>query len=248
MIRESFCFLPNIREKKEKNLWKQGITDWNAFLDAKTVSGISETRKQDYDSFLKTAKEKLWQEDVNWFATTMKQKDHWRLYPHLKDDAVYLDIETDGYYGSITVVGLCDDKQTMTFVRGINLDRKLLQDQLSKYKMIVTFNGASFDLPVIKRYFNITNNLPHVDLRFVCQKAGLTGGLKQIERDLGIKRAEEVQTMSGFDAVDLWHQFRQTGNREFLDKIIKYNEEDVINLPILAQKVIPQLWEKMRTE
>ncbi len=164
----------------------------------------------------------------------------------MKDDAVYLDIETDGYYGSITVVGLCDDKQTMTFVRGINLDRKLLQDQLSKYKMIVTFNGASFDLPVIKRYFNITNNLPHVDLRFVCQKAGLTGGLKQIERDLDIKRAEEVQTMSGFDAVNLWHQFRQTGNREFLDKIIKYNEEDVINLPILAQKVIPPLWEKIR--
>src|SRR3989344_5726484 len=244
MIRESFCFLPKIREKKEKQLWQQGITDWNSFIETKEIAGIGKDAKQQHDELLQTARKKLWEEDVSWFASMMRQKDHWRLYNKLKDEAVYLDIETDGYYGSITVVGLYDGNQTISFVRGINLDKKLLEEQLKKYKMIVTFNGAAFDLPIIKRYFNISHNVPHVDLRFVCQKAGFSGGLKQIEKDLGIKRADEVVGITGSDAVTLWQQFRATGNKEYLDLILKYNEEDIINLPIIAQKIIPQLWDK----
>lgn len=247
MLKQSFCFLPKVGEKKEAQLWKQGITDWTAFIEAKEISGISKENKERHTALLKDARKNLFEENAQWFARVLKTGDHWRLYNEFKDNAVYLDIETDGYYGGITVLGMYDNNQTMTFVRGINLDRKTVQEQLSKYKMIVTFNGASFDLPVIKRYFNITHNVPHVDMRFVCQKAGITGGLKQIERDLGIKRANEVQTMTGMEAVNLWQQFRETGNKEHLARIIQYNEEDVINLPILAQKIIPKLWEQTRT-
>ncbi len=246
MIRESFCFLPKIREKKEQQLWKLGITDWNSFIETKDIAGIGDCVKQQHNELLQTARQKLWEEDVLWFAKTMKQKDHWRLYNKFKEDAVYLDIETDGYYGGITVVGLYDGNQTMSFVRGVNLDKRLLEQQLAKYKMVVTFNGAAFDLPVIKRYFNISCNVPHVDLRFVCQKAGFSGGLKQIEKDLGIKRADEVVGVTGSDAVTLWQQFRETGNKEYLDLILKYNEEDIINLPIIANKVIPSLWNSIR--
>lgn len=247
MIRQSFCFLPRTGLGKEKKVWQQDIHDWNTFLDTKNIKGFSEKTKQQADEVLQTCRKKLFEEDAVWFAQTLKNSEHWRLYNIFKDEAVYLDIETDGYYGSITVVGLYDGQQTKTFVRGINLDRKVLAEELAKYKMIVTFNGASFDLPVIRRYFNLTTSVPHVDLRFVCQKVRLVGGLKSIEQELGIKRSEDVYGMNGVDAVALWQLFKQTKEKEHLERLVKYNEEDIINLPLIARKVIPQLWEKTKT-
>ncbi len=132
-------------------------------------------------------------------------------------------------------------------MRGFNLDRKLFQKEMQKYKMLITFNGRSFDMPVIKKYFNLNFEMPHVDLRFVCQRIGYTGGLKKIEETLGIKRQEEVEGMSGEDAVTLWHLWKQTGDRKHLEKIVKYNEEDIVNLLPLAKQMIPQLWEKTRS-
>lgn len=247
MIRQSFCFLSGVREKKEQSLWQADINDWNTFLETKKIKGFSQKTKQTADELLTTARNKLWQEDAAWFAAHLQSSDHWRLYDAFKDEAVYLDIETDGYYGSITVVGLHNGNDTKTFVRGINLDRKILSQELAKYKMLITFNGRSFDLPVIKRYFNLSLNIPHVDVRFLCQKLGLVGGLKHIETELGIQRADDVFGMHGIDAVALWHLFRQTKEREHLERLIKYNEEDVINLPLIAHKIIPQLWNKTRT-
>jgi len=248
MLRQSFCFLPNIGPQREATIWNAGISDWSSFLETKKVCGIGEESKETHDALLRVAKQKLWEDDAAWFGHMLGQSEHWRVYNEFKEQAVYLDIETDGYYGSVTVVGLYDSNQTMTFVRGINLDKQLLQQQLAKYKMIVTFNGASFDLPVIKRYFNISTHVPHVDLRFVCQRAGLTGGLKAIERQLGIKRPEAVQGIAGSDAVYLWNQFKTTSERKYLDLLVQYNEEDVINLPRIADVVIPQVWNSVRNK
>ena len=246
MIRESFCFLPRVGAGKESQIWQSGVTDWNSFLDAQKVPGFSVQTKQTCDSLLHTAREQLLAENANWFGAMLDTQDHWRLYNTFKDDAVFLDIETDGYYGSVTMVGMYDGRETKTFVRGANLDRTLLAEQLAKHKMIVTFKGKTFDLPILKKYFNLTMPLLHVDLRFVCQKAGLTGGLKQIEKDLGIHRSSEVDGMQGIDAVYLWQQFKQTKNNKYLELLIQYNEEDVINLPAIASKVIPPLWTKTR--
>ena len=170
----------------------------------------------------------------------------WRLYDEFKGEAVYLDIETNGYYSGITVVGLSDGVDAKTFVRGFNLDRSLIAKELEKYRLVVTFNGASFDLPVIRRFFNLNISLPHVYLRFVCQKAGITGGLKMIEKQFGIRRRAEVEGISGEDAVYLWEMWKSTGNRDYLEKLVMYNEEDILNLRPLAEKVVPLLWSKVK--
>jgi len=185
-------------------------------------------------------------DNASFFTNTLPFSDQWRLYDQFKDEAVYLDIETNGYYSGITVVGLSDGVDAKTLVRGFNLDRSLLKKELEKYKLIVTFNGASFDLPVIQRYFNIRPNVPHVDLRFVCQKIGYVGGLKSIEKQLGISRRPEVDGFSGGDAVYLWEMWKSTGDRDYLNKLVWYNEEDILNLRPLAEKMIPKLWSKVR--
>ena len=247
MLEQSFIFLPKIGETTEKKIWNRGIHNWQTFLDKKTIKGISHARKEHFDWRIQNAKKAKKQENTRFFHYYFPQKEHWRLWNEYKDQAAFLDIETTGYYGGITVIGLYDGIETKSFVRGFNLDKKLFQKEMQKYKMIITFNGKSFDMPVIKKYFNLNFEIPHIDLRFICQRLGYTGGLKKIEQTLGIKRQEEVQGMTGEDAVMLWQKWKQTGNREYLEKIIKYNEEDIVNLLPLAKQMIPQLWEKTRS-
>jgi len=246
MIRESFVLLPSVRYRTETKFWNQGLNSWDDFIASPKVKGLSTARKDNFTWRLQEAKKHLRNDNASFFTNTLPFSDQWRLYDQFKDEAVYLDIETNGYYSGITVVGLSDGVDAKTLVRGFNLDRSLLKKELEKYKLIVTFNGASFDLPVIQRYFNIRPNVPHVDLRFVCQKIGYVGGLKSIEKQLGISRRPEVDGFSGGDAVYLWEMWKSTGDRDYLNKLVWYNEEDILNLRPLAEKMIPKLWSKVR--
>jgi len=247
MLKESFVVLPSVRQRTERKFWHQGVDSWDSFLGAESIKGVSKARKSHFDSHLKHAQHRLRLNDANFFAQTIPFSEQWRLYNQFKDEAVYLDIETNGFYSGITVVGLSDGIDTKTFVRGFNLDKHKIEKELSNYKMVVTFNGASFDLPVIERFFGIKLNIPHVDLRFVCQKVGYTGGLKAIEKTLNISRRPEVEGISGEDAVYLWEMWKSTGDKDYLNKLVMYNEEDILNLRPLAEKMIPLLWKKVRS-
>jgi hypothetical protein len=228
----------------EINIWQQGIPDWNAFVDATKVKGFSAKRKEKAHEKIKEFKSELWNENLNYLSKNLPLSEHWRLYDQFKDEAVFLDIETNGYYGSVTVIGLYDGNETKTFIRGYNLDKVLFERELQKYKMLVTFNGSSFDLPVIERFFGLRVHKPHVDLRHVCSRIGLTGGLKSIEKQQGINREEAVEGISGADAVYLWEQFRATKDAEYLRLLVKYNEEDTVNLKPLAEYAVKELWRR----
>jgi len=240
MIRNSFIFLDKIRHKTEQKIWKQGISCWNDFLDAENVKGLSKKRKDKFDLKLLEARRKLLQDDAEYFASLFPSNEHWRLYEQFKNEAVFLDIE-----GNVSVIGLFDGYETQTMVRGFNFDKRLLQKMISKYKLLVTFNGSSFDLPAIKRYFNFDFKIPHVDLRFVCQRIGLTGGLEQIERKLGVKRKEET-FKDEIDIAFLWRRWWMTGDRKYIDLLVQYNEEDIVNLKPIAEYAVKELWKTVR--
>jgi hypothetical protein len=72
------------------------------------------------------------------------------------------------------------------------------------------------DLPVLERAFpGSVPDVPHIDLRHVCAQAGLSGGLKRIERHLSIARAAAVRDVDGADAIMLWYR-HQFGDEEAL--------------------------------
>jgi hypothetical protein len=244
MLRNTFLFLPKVRAATEQKIWAQGVHDWNAFIEAKSLKGFSGERKEQANAKIHEFKTELWNENLNYLSKSLPLSEQWRLYDNFRDEAVYLDIETAGYYGSITVVGMYDGNETKTFVRGYNLDRNLIEKELQKAKMIVTFNGGSFDLPVIERFFGLQIHKPHVDLRHVCSRLGLSGGLKAIEKQLSISRDASVEGISGSDAVYLWEQFKSTKDTDFLNRLIKYNEEDIVNLKPLADYAVRELWSR----
>ncbi|MEF3273761.1 MAG: ribonuclease H-like domain-containing protein [Chloroflexus sp.] len=141
----------------------------------------------------------------------------------------YLDIETT-YNGAISVLGIYrHDFGSIQLVNGGICDITLY-DALTDVTTIVTFNGSSFDLPVIKRQLRVDlrAQFAHRDLLHECRRRGLRGGLKAVEERLGIVRASTG--LSGHDAPRLWSYYEQYGNQAALQRLLDYNRDDVVNL------------------
>ena len=235
MIKQSFIFLEKISVNKEKSIWKQGINDWYDFLRKESVKGLSKEKKLFYDRRIKEAQDALGQENASYFIGKLPKKEMWRLYSVFKENSGFLDIETDSY-GKIAVVGISNYYSTNHFVRGANLDVISIQKELSKYKLVITFNGSSFDLPKLK-LFGVSINCTHIDLKPLCVNLGLKGGLKEVERILELRRPEHLYG----NPVDAWKAFHASGDKEYLELLLDYNREDVENLRGIMEVVYERL-------
>ena len=244
MIRNTYIFLPKIKHKKEQSIWKQGIKDWDEFLN-NNVKGISKKSKAFYNRKIIEAKQALYEGNSAYFIDKLPNIENWRLYNYFKDEAVFLDIETSSstsMQSYLTVIGLFDGYDTKIMIRDVNLDIKALKNELKKYKLIITFNGSTFDIPYLnKKYPGLIPKIPHIDLRHLCNKIELKGGLKQIEKQLGIKRNLLIERLYNGDVLKLWHMYKGSGDKYYLNLLVEYNEEDIINLKKIAEYVIQKL-------
>lgn len=152
----------------------------------------------------------------------------------MKYDA-YLDIETTGLspnFCDLTVIGvyLDDGDNEVTQFVGEEICSSKLSDILKKVDTVYTYNGARFDLPFIKGklQLDITSHCQHEDLMYTCWQRNLRGGLKAVERQLGIKRKNA--DIDGYVAVQLWQNYQENGCAASLNKLLEYNKEDVLNL------------------
>jgi uncharacterized protein YprB with RNaseH-like and TPR domain len=248
LITNSFIFLERIGGKLEQNIWRNGIYDWDSFLRRQNIKGMARHRKLYYGRKIMNARKALYNFDSGYFLDVLPQSEMWRLYEFFKEDAVFLDIETTGLSKScdITVIGLYDGINTKTMIKGINLDFLALKKELQKYKLIVTFNGAAFDIPFIEKiYPTLLPNIPNFDVKSITQRLGLKGGLKNIEKSLGIRRSDIVNKFYGGDALTLWRMYRATGDDYYLNLLVEYNEFDIINLKTVAEHCVKKMKEKL---
>lgn len=149
----------------------------------------------------------------------------------------YLDIETTGFIGGgnyPTVVGVAVDFPGDWFVAqlvGDDITPEAILRILEGVTTIYTFNGASFDLPFLayRPGVDLRQRFDHRDLMHLCRRAGLRGGLKRIERALGISR-DDLPEMDGYDAVILWRKYRREQDTAALELLLEYNRADVENL------------------
>ncbi len=239
MIRKSFLFLEKVGPQKEQNLYQQGIKDWQDFLKAGKIKGISTSVKPYYDRQIREAQKYLLENDPAWFIGKLPQKEMWRLYGHFREESCFLDVEIDSR-GKVVVVGISNYFQTSQFVAGINLGKESLDRELKKYKIIVTFNGAAFDLPKLEKQMGVKAVLPHIDLKPLCVNMGWKGGLKEIEKRLNLKRPPHLYG----NPVELWKAFQASGDREYLELLLEYNREDIENLRGVMENVYCSLAQK----
>jgi uncharacterized protein len=233
MLERTFVHIPGIGPKTEQMLWHRGITTWQQFLEKKECI-FSPGKDRMVHEFLLRSLER--RRDIRFFGDLLPSGEMWRLFETFRHKAVYLDIETDGGregIHEITVIGIYDGKRVQTFINGKNLQE--FECAIARYDLMITFNGSIFDLPFIRRFFpGISLPAVHIDLRFVLARLGYTGGLKLIEKSLGIRRDQGIEGMNGYDAVLLWRAY-EWGDRDSLDRLIQYNSADIVNLEPLME-------------
>lgn len=148
----------------------------------------------------------------------------------------YLDIETS-FEKEITIVGVFRPEYGLVQLHDDSLSASNLLEALEGTEAIYTYNGSRFDLPVISNRMglDLTGMFESRDLMYDCWRHNLYGGLKKVEQVLGIER--ELPGMDGYHAMVLWARYQMFDDRQALEKLLLYNKEDIINLPVLEEKL-----------
>ncbi len=245
MLEHTFIHLPNIGSITERELWDSGIHTWADFLSGKRLP--MRARDSTLRASVAECVERLDDMDSAYFARAVPKRETWRMYAEFRETTAFLDIETTGLFAEtsdLTVVGILDRDGYHSYVDDWNMAD--FREAIESYDLIVTFNGAAFDLPFIEhRFGSLFANTPHLDLRYALQRIGFTGGLKKIERQLDVGRPSELTLLESYDAVRMWRMWKR-GSRGARDTLIRYNAEDVVSLPKLADIVYNRLTRALR--
>src|SRR5205807_2323081 len=159
----------------ERAFWDAGIRSWES-LEAYLAGGGSLFAKlrgrPEWDSQLRllnreisdrgtslalaelaTSRESVESDDLRFFLRRLPASEHWRVLSGRLDAALFLDIETTGLsirHCYVTVIGALYQREFYQWVWGDSLDG--LAELLASAPLVVTFNGARFDLPFLAEH------------------------------------------------------------------------------------------------
>ena len=162
---------------------------------------------------------------------------------------LYLDTETTGLAGAGTVafeVGLGWQTGEVFHVRQLVMrdypeERFLLEEIVriaENFDVICTFNGKTFDLPLLKNRF-IMNRIrtscldkPHIDLLHIARRVWKLRlqrcNLSNLEEALlGIPRVDDLP---GAQVPERFFTYLKTGDFTLLDDVLAHNEQDIVSL------------------
>jgi uncharacterized protein YprB with RNaseH-like and TPR domain len=231
MLRHTFCHLPGVGPQTERRLWNAGVTSWDAVLEQEPPQ-LAPVARRLGTSYLRESVKHYDNHDPTWFGRCLPADQSWRLFRDFRDCCAYFDIETTGMSSTdqITTIALYDGRSIRHYVQGHNLLD--FAHDVAAYRLLVTYNGKSFDVPFIERCLHTRLDQAHIDLRHVLRSLGCRGGLKACEKSLGIHRPG-MEELDGFAAVLLWHDYRGRKNPRALDTLLAYNVQDTLNLETL---------------
>ena len=170
---------------------------------------------------------------------------------------VFLDTETTGLAGGagtyifLVGVGYFEEDQFCVrqyFMRDYNEERALLSalnELLANFKAVVTYNGKTFDLPLMEsRYIMSGMKMSlkdpyHFDLLYPARrlwKRRLENcSLSTVERDiLGVIRDDDVP---GHLIPEIYFRYLRTKNARAIKQVFEHNLQDIISLVALVSRM-----------
>lgn len=170
---------------------------------------------------------------------------------------VFLDTETTGLAGGagtyifLVGVGYFEGDQFCVrqyFMRDFNEERALLSavnELLSNFEAIVSYNGKTFDFPLIQSRFIMSGmklnleNPGHFDLLYPARrlwKRRLENcSLSTVERDiLGVIRENDVP---GYLVPEIYFRYLKTKDARALKQVFEHNLQDILSLVALVSRM-----------
>jgi uncharacterized protein len=227
VITASFRHIRGVGPLRERQLWLSGVRCWSDLPAAGDVLSPRLDGRLREGVALSAAR--LAAADLAFFARALPQTEHWRLLPQVLAGAAFLDIEAAS--DKVTVIGALDRHGLVSWSRSFDDFR----ERSRAWTALVTYNGTSFDVPILRRVFpDWEPPAVHIDLHHVYQRLREKGGLKALEPRAGFFRPPHLASLSGPDAVALWHA-QIAGDRSALRRLLEYNLYDVFHLKPLAE-------------
>jgi len=254
MLTSTFVHIQGIGVKTEQKLWESGFSDWNSVSQGALHRFIPK-RSGFLHAGIEESIRNLDENNPAYFGDRLQPGQAWRMFPEFRSSIAYVDIETTGLdrgRDEITTIALYDSRSIRVYIQGENLGR--FADDIQDYRILATYNGKSFDVPFMERYFGARLNHAQIDLRYILKSLGFSGGLKRCERRLGMDRGD-LSEVDGFLAVHLWDRYKRRGDVKALESLLAYNVQDTINLerllvtaynlkithtPFAAEKRVPE--------
>ena len=235
LIPGALLHLPGIGPVREQRLRDAGLDSWAA-IQSTASWPLAETLHAPICAVIAQNQHDLECDRLLPLCQTLRPIDHWRILAEHFPRAAWFDIETTGLDrdSAIAMIACYHQGELHYFYEHENLDDFL--ELLAEIKLLVSFNGASFDVPRVLDYFHIPE-LPcaHLDLRWLCYHQAHRGGLKAIARTMGIHRPEDIESLAGDDAIRLWKAWRRTSDPAFKTLLTRYCAADVVLLPLVTE-------------
>lgn len=181
--------------------------------------------------------------------------------------ALFLDTETTGLRGAGTVaflvgLGWVEGEEFVVYqllMRDYPQEVDLLEklaDLLPRFDCIVSFNGKSFDLPLLRDRFTMSRlrdrwtELPGLDLLHVARR---TWKMRLGSCTLGNLETEVLGTpregdLPGADIPERYYQFLKSGDLTLLDDVLRHNAQDIRTMGVLLARLARAYEEPEREE
>ena len=171
-----------------------------------------------------------------------------RDYRH--EDVLFLDTETTGLSGGAGTVafqigiGYFEKNRFVTeqyLMKSYAQESLMLEDlsrKLRRFRVLCTFNGKSFDVPLLQSRFTMQRIDPgclpalHADVLYPARRLWKLRlkrcTLSALEEDL--LNVHRVDDLPGAEVPQTYFRFLEDGNFEPLERILEHNRQDIVSL------------------
>lgn len=189
--------------------------------------------------------------------------------PSLVCDASYVDIDLRrALYLDTETTGLAGGTGTVAFLVGLarfedeslRLEQLVvpqlggeapmlvrLAERIAAASCIVSYNGKSFDWPLLRTRFVLARLPvpvlpPHVDLLHVCRRLWKKqlASVRLVDMEREVLRFEREDDLPGSEIPARYFEFLRGGSPERLAPVLEHNQNDIIALPALLGALLQQ--------